>query len=223
MLYLSAGAASDSVIPSFPRRTPPGQGKQPYLLTNWDRTALGSQIMFKSGHPAALSQRLPPGPPAQRGASDNAATAPARNGRWLSSNSQSVKQDIFTAARPSWKCIPSTHTHPQQNIRQKRRRKRGRLMASSSQMEQAWNKADTITMGVLPASPRLTKSIPPWGFAQRVSSAWNAVLICPSWSRSEGRCKLSLAGTSCGFACIPRAMGSVFTALSATLNSVPSP
>ena len=38
-------------------------------------------------------------------------------------------------------------------------------------------------MGVLPAS---LKSIPPWAFAQRVSSAWNAVLICPSWSRSEG-------------------------------------
>ena len=76
------------------------------------------------------------------------------------------------------------HTDPQHNIKQKDgERQSGRLMASSNQMEQPWNKANTITMGVLPASP---KSIPPWAFAQRVSSAWNAVLICPSWSRSEG-------------------------------------
>ena len=79
----SAGAASDSAIPSFPGRKPPGQGEQPYLLINWDHTALVSQTIFKSTHPAALNQHFPPVLPPQRGVSDASATAPACNERWL--------------------------------------------------------------------------------------------------------------------------------------------
>lgn len=81
--YLSAEAASDSAIPSFPQRKAPGRDEQQYLLTNWDHTALVSQIISKSTHPAALNPHFPPVLPPQRGVSDAAATVPACNERWL--------------------------------------------------------------------------------------------------------------------------------------------
>lgn len=65
ILHFSAGAAPDSAILSSPRRKPPGLSEEPHLLINWDNTALFFQIIFKSTHPAALNQHLPPVLPPQ--------------------------------------------------------------------------------------------------------------------------------------------------------------
>lgn len=95
--YLSAEAASDKPSQVFPGESPRIGTEQQYLLTNWDHTALVSQIIL-SLHPATLNPHFPPVLPPQRGCLmlQLLSRLAMRDGCNLIS--QFVKHDIFTAA-----------------------------------------------------------------------------------------------------------------------------